>query len=520
MRAEGNPVAKKIERATQLGAGSRRCSYMGNRITLAALAAILSILSLAACDPRLPGDSTAGAGGDQGLSVTLDPAAPLGEAPRVLRARAVFPGRFLDPAQLFLFRDEVGPGQLRAIGRGEISKTLAERQVPARAWREGSEALLAPEAPLEPGARYTLVVGELPEAVTIAIASDAPAPLPRVWPPDGASGTVAFAVWCGESSLPRIDAEMALSPYGARGRVYRGASEGAGARCVRFVAEAEIAKGGQPPPVITVAMDERVTIALDPRPIAFDAETPPLVALACEEGETPFGPGCARVGDDRITGRSPGVPLLWAVAGAGTDSVFTTRPSDPFVIAGLPPAADIALDVAAIDASGKESRSLFTAVTAPPQPHVVINEVLADPLGSEPSAEWVEIVNDGHAPVTLDGYALVDGGGSTPLPSATLAPGEFALVVNESFLLDDGVDPAPAPGTRILRVPHLGKGGLANAGEPLALLDGEGNTISRFPATPKPKAGKSVARRTPSAVDALASSFDLATPSPGRANTW
>ncbi len=488
---------------------------MSTRIALAALAA-----ALAACDPRLPGDLTPDTGGQGGATVSLVPPAPLDAAPRVLRVHAAYAGRSLDPQEVYLFRDAIGPGQLRALGRGDISHALAERQVVARAWREGDDAVLAPEAPLDAGATYTLVLGELPEAVTLRIAGDTEPPLARVWPPAGASGTAAFAVWCGDVGLPRVDTEVTLAPDGVRGRVYRGVTDAAGEHCVRFEASEEMEKGGVPPPSVSMGLERGAAIALDPRPIAFDAAGPPLVAPACAAGEVPFGPGCARVGDDRILGRAPDVPLLWAVAGAGTDAVFATRPGDPFVVTGLPPAVGVALDVVAIDVQAGAYRSLFTAVTAPPLPHVVINEVLADPLGSEPIAEWVEIVNDGRVPAALDGHVLTDGGGSTPLPSATLAPGEIALLVNEGFLADDGADPAPAPGTRILRVPHLGKGGLANAGEPLALVDPQGNVVSRFPAKPRPKAGRSVARRTPSAPDALTGSFALATPSPGRANTW
>ena len=35
-------------------------------------------------------------------------------------------------------------------------------------------------------------------------------------------------------------------------------------------------------------------------------------------------------------------------------------------------------------------------------PHVVINEVLANPVGGEPAQEWVELYNDGRAPAVLD----------------------------------------------------------------------------------------------------------------------
>jgi hypothetical protein len=72
----------------------------------------------------------------------------------------------------------------------------------------------------------------------------------------------------------------------------------------------------------------------------------------------------------------------------------------------------------------------------------------------------------------------------------------------------------------LLTVPHLGKQGLSHAGVDLYLLDADGKTVSSFPAKPKPQQGKSVARRVPSAPDALPGSFALAAPSPGRPNAW
>ncbi len=38
----------------------------------------------------------------------------------------------------------------------------------------------------------------------------------------------------------------------------------------------------------------------------------------------------------------------------------------------------------------------------------------------------MELVNDGSVPAELGGYVLVDVGGETPLPAATLLPGDFA----------------------------------------------------------------------------------------------
>jgi hypothetical protein len=151
---------------------------------------------------------------------------------------------------------------------------------------------------------------------------------------------------------------------------------------------------------------------------------------------------------------------------------------------------------------------------------VVINEVLAWPIGPSPAEEWVEIVNDGPAPAVLDGYVLEVGSRATPLPAATLAPGGFALIVSDTYTAVDGTDVPPAPGTLVLTVPHLGREGLSKKGEVLTLYDASQNAISTFAATPKPKQGFSVARRVPSAPDALASSFARATPSPGRKNVW
>ncbi len=72
--------------------------------------------------------------------------------------------------------------------------------------------------------------------------------------------------------------------------------------------------------------------------------------------------------------------------------------------------------------------------------------------------------------------------------------------------------------TLILTVPKLGKSGLTETGQTFALLDTTGATVSSFPATPKPKKGWSVDRRTPSAPDALPGSFAIAKPSPGAQN--
>jgi len=226
-----------------------------------------------------------------------------------------------------------------------------------------------------------------------------------------------------------------------------------------------------------------------------------------------------RVADDRLYGRSPKAPVLWSISTSGIEHTFAALPEEPFVIAMLSPSTSITMDVVALDNRGEALHATFSATTLPPMPHVVLNEALANPLGPEPQQEWVELVNDGLAPADLAGYVLADVGGETPLPQAVLSPGAYALIVNETFDESGESDPPPAPETLILRVPKLGKSGLSNEGEALKLLDANKATVSRLPASPKPKPGMSLARRTPSTPDGLAESFLTATPTPGQANS-
>jgi hypothetical protein len=480
------------------------------------------------CDPRLTIPDIGGApssgqgGGAAGVQVTLEPPAALDAAPPVLRVRVTAGGDALDPGLLALVSGSVGPAQLLEVARGKVSATLAKRVVPALAWAEDGAVVLAPTTALEPGASYTLAIGDRLDTVALTTAPLGGVPLlSRVWPPaDGAAGD--FAVWCGDARLPRFDAAASLAPGALPGWIRRGAvTAGAGERCLRFEPSQEgDADAHVAPPLVSAAADPSVQVRLDPSPIGATGAPSSVVALACEADEIAFGPGCVKLADDRLYGRSPAAPVLWAVAGAGVDAVFAAWAGDPFVISGLPPSTDVTLDVAAVDARGTVLRMLLTAATLAPMPHMIINEVLANPLGPEPQQEWVEIVNDGPAPAVLDGYTLTDSGGDTALPPATLAPGAFALLVNQAFAEQDGLDAAPAPGTLLLRVPHLGKGGLSNAGEALVLSDGSGSVVSRFPARPAPKAGFSVARRTPAAPDARSLSFARAAPSPGRTNVW
>jgi hypothetical protein len=476
-----------------------------------------------------PSPSRADAAAPADDPVHVEPVAPLDAAPPVLWIRVEMP---VDPARIVLVHGHAGSAQVSQVRRGEISKALQAELVPVVIWSEeasaprgGGEAssgsvVIVPSEALVPGDDYTLLSGEPGRATTLHIASDDPAPrLARIWPPAGASATARYAVWCGDAALPPIDQAMILAPAGVPGRIRRGVVDGDGAaRCLRFEAQAaadSAFQGGQPPPSVS---DGAALFRLDPRPIEGNAPGHPVAALACEGAEISFGPGCALVADDRLTVRAPAAPALWTIAGAGIDRVLVTAAGESFTLTGLAPAQAATLSVVVVDDRGEDQRAMVTFATLASMPHLILNEILANPLGPEPRQEWVEILNDGAMPAELAGHALIDVGGETILPAATLLPGAFALIVNQAFVDDDGVDPAPEPGSLVVRVPKLGHNGLSNGGEPLALQDPDGVVISRSPVGPKTKAGISLSRLTPAAPDAEQGSFVPTKPSPGRAN--
>ncbi|MCA9697797.1 MAG: hypothetical protein KC431_09760, partial [Myxococcales bacterium] len=122
----------------------------------------------------------------------------------------------------------------------------------------------------------------------------------------------------------------------------------------------------------------------------------------------------------------------------------------------------------------------------PTLPRLAITEVLANPAGPEPDAEFVELWLDPAAsqPAELAGLILSDRDFTEllaaweagddlpgdPLPTATMQPGQRALVVASGWAPALGDDPPPPSDTPILVVDaSLGSGGLKNAGEPLSL---------------------------------------------------
>jgi hypothetical protein len=403
---------------------------------------------------------------------------------------------------LLLVRGELSDYYARKILRREVPESLEERRVPVTAWPEGDAWVLAPAEPLAPDSDYALAVLGVGPIETLHTAIG-PLPSPRLWPPAGLAGGSDHIVQCGLTPPDPPYDRVLFEPGERAARVAPGA-DGFGTlaeSCVSLIPEHSDDDRPLVPPL------ELFGGPLDPAPIttaAGPAATPP----DCAADEIAAGFGCARVLDDRVLIRAPDVPTLW-VTRAPTAKASVVRPGDTFVIRPFVPDEVSALALVVRDPSGRWLNQSFAIHTASLAAHLVLSEVMANPLGAEPAQEWIEVVNDGLGPVDLAGYRLADSAGQVELPSRWVAPGERVLLVRDDYSAEAGYDVAPAPGTAIVRLPSLGKNGLSNAGEALSLLAADGSVASRFPALPKPKPGISIARRAPDTPDEALDGFGL-----------
>ncbi|HVU01742.1 MAG TPA: lamin tail domain-containing protein [Polyangiaceae bacterium] len=446
--------------------------------------------------------------------VVVEPEAPLEAVPPVVRFRVEgFSGV---SASLLLFSGELGSYYLGRIRAGDLPSTLAERRVTAEVFpsEDGEDAIVAPSAPLDSGAVYSLAaLGGSRLAVATVTRVESPY-AERVWPPRGAAGG-RRAVYCSEASIAVPRGEVRLSPGDVPVASLPGAdgAETFADRCFRL--EGMLVTGG--PPLVPPPVHEAVQV--DPSPLPSQASEP-TEGIACVAPERSLGPGCLLVDDDRAVLRGPEDPLFWIVqvADAPPRIVRTSR-TEHALLDGLSADTVVRARGTVTDLAGNETPFDESFRTAPPRPHLILSEVLANPAGPEPSGEWVEVENDGASPVNVGGFTLSDGGGETTLPSAVMAPGEYALVVGDGYAVDSPDDVPPAAGTLLLRVPRVGTDGLSNGGEALTLSGKDGRPLSRFPRIAASRPGVSVARRTASALDDDASAFGTSS-APGASPGW
>jgi hypothetical protein len=461
-------------------------------------------LLLTACQPATLGASGQAAATSQ---VSFEPPGDANGVPCVVHVHVS--GVVEEPAAVGVFQGALSDYYLGRIKQGDIPAALQARQVPSVAWQTPSELVVAPSQALALGEQYSVASthGLLAEFRVATISAPA---LTRLWPPTGAPS---HAVYCAaaDGTLSSLPISLLLEPGDTQVLAQAGVGVGSSfsSRCLWFDAPSVDAGA------IVVPPPSAAGFALDPTPFTAGSPTP-TSPITCTESELAIGLGCAAIDDDRVVLRTPTDPLLWAAQTAGASDVEITSAGRSLVIRGLAPARSGAIVGAVYDLAGNGRAFDVIVSTLPAHEHLVLNEVLANPLGPEPDSEWVELVNDGEIPISLGNYQFQDSGGAIALPAQELGVGQYVVLVNQSFA-SDGSDVPPAPGALVIRVPKLGTSGLANSGEALALIDGAGSVVSRVPALAAP-AGKSIARRRPWALDDDPLAFSVGEPTPGLAN--
>ncbi len=230
--------------------------------------------------------------------------------------------------------------------------------------------------------------------------------------------------------------------------------------------------------------------------VAESALTSP--ARTCGAGESMLLDECVHVEDDRLWALVQS-DAFWTLAGR-MRGAFELQQGAVWVLRGLAPREQLQLSVQAYTGDGQVRAAEPTVVTGDRRPHVIINEVLANPLGPEPQQEWVELYNDGSSAVDLGGWRLGDEVADVELSSRVLDPGEYVVIAPEDFSVHLEPRLVPDENKHLMTVPRLGGTGLSNSGERLKLSDETGTVWSAFPPI-KALSGVSVARRSPETPD-------------------
>jgi hypothetical protein len=429
--------------------------------------------------------------------------------------------------------------------------------IPCDLHRELGRLELSPRAPLRRGATLTLAVGAWARAgrdtlgepftapITVSLAEGAGAEATASWPPDGASdvgtgleeGMIRF-----DGPLRAIEGIRVVGPSGPIPSVLEEVEcgfFGLSGTCVAVVLSAPLDPLGQPSLLgrgrgrrdgrTAASVRRSVPHRGGPRPRASHAPADPLRG---RRGAHRGGPRPRR--DDR--GRLPPRDRYQCfVAGAGEarpwwpprrsacahEIAFAPRGVVAIDVHALPPDSLLPVTLTLFDTAGRGNDYALEVRTAPALPRVSIAEVRADPLGREPTQEYVELVNQGETPIDLGGFFLADGPDreGDVLSAFVLSPGARVLLVADAFDPEDASDLPPIPvGARLVRVgASLGDGGLGNAGEPLYLRDPLGHRVSSVPSLAPPTEGACLVRRgaDPRSPDPSDYQYDLSACSPG-----
>jgi hypothetical protein len=440
----------------------------------------------------------------------------------------------LDPAGPgpMLFEGPADPELLRDLERMPLTAASARRLVPGSIRYEDHTASLLPGKTLARGAVYTLAVprtalpsaarAELSQVWTRALrTADTPgagAAVSCMFPPDGAAGVATqldFAVLAFDGSIDGIDAGIWLEDGGGWAlpaeieSVPCATLETGADTCVRLIPERPLTELSRYTLHTGRSLRDAHGAEVEAVSASFstgsEADMPRLgwQLGGCALDQTATAVGCALIGDHSIQLHiRPNAPARVTLQ---LDEQRVAR------LAGTLP-VDVSFDnlepdtqhvlLLTASAAGNETQAVEIALTTTTELATLsISEVLADPFGSEPAQEYIELVNYGAQPIALRGCSISDKPdelGTRIEHDATLPAGARALLVSNAFEIESPLDTPPAPGTMLVQVgAALTRSGLANAGEALFLRDPQQHRLSAAPAAPPPRTGVCNARVSP-----------------------
>lgn len=449
--------------------------------------------------------------------LALEPSSSLEEAQPVVGFVLTSARSAEYPRDLILIEGEVSNVSMGKYQAGEMTDALAERVVPSSFKLEPGRVTLRSLQRLAIGQRYSL----LSRSGTMGSVVVNPNPefpyLVRVWPPRDSPDPAMQVIYCG-SSAPTESAEIDLFPTGTRATLEPGLDNYGSARgtCVRILPSAITGGTRMQPPAFHGGF------AMEPTSWVPGAELPPVPELQCQPLEFPIGPGCLGFVGPQAVVRGPDAATFWVLRSVLGWHMRSVEAGERFSVALPEGAPQSPIDLWVYDLAGRYFETSVSVLAPPPAAQVVINEVMANPFGSEPAEEWIEIINAGTASAEMVGWRLRDESGEVELPPILIEPSGIALLARQDFTGGQAGDVPPEADCPVIRLPSLGKNGLTNAGEGLTLLDSAGTVVSRFPARSSGREGVSLARREPGVLDDSPEGFaPHAAPgaSPGRANS-
>jgi hypothetical protein len=422
------------------------------------------------------------------INLQLDPNRPLDGAEPVTAIQVELSGMPSPDVLPYVVQGTVSQISLNKLADGELTSALSNRVVATVTHTSANGWRIRPDVPLLPGQVYS-VISTYGEHGKFTVGQASEGYLTRVWPLPSEFSASLLGIYCG-ASAPVEPADIILDGSNVKARLLPALDDFNTrlGRCVRLIWGRMRDIGAQPPPAFG-------DYGFDPSIIPTGQLPDSPIAVQCEKGELPLGPGCAIAESGRIIVRPPPGDSLWALGFKGYAHIQRVQNGQRFVIPdlGIEPAVELVTTV--FDAAGRTQSSKYVIAMPPPGPRFVINEVMSNPVGLEPTQEWIELVNAGSLDGDLSGMILKDSGIGVQLPAAVVHPGEYVLVVREDF---DASLPGDVPMTefvKLIRVPQIGQSGLSNLGESMTLFDTRGMAVSRFPAVQAKAAGVSIARR-------------------------